>query len=67
MRLAAQSYGRAQQFDKRNAGIAPKLALLREVFLPKPPAATEPPPAEEDTDSPPADDTGVPASDSPLR
>ncbi|HYP69837.1 MAG TPA: tetratricopeptide repeat protein [Variovorax sp.] len=39
VRLAAQSYGRAQELDKRNTAIAPKLALLREVFLPKPAAA----------------------------
>lgn len=39
VRLAAQSYTKAQQLDKRNTAIAPKLALLREVFLPKPAAA----------------------------
>ena len=39
VRLAAQSYGRAQQLDKNNTTVAPKMTLLREVFLPKPPAA----------------------------
>jgi Flp pilus assembly protein TadD len=38
VRLAAQSYGRAQQLEKSNTTVAPKLALLREVFLPKPAA-----------------------------
>jgi len=42
VRLAAQSYGKAQQLDKRNTAIAPKLALLREVFLPKPAATRSP-------------------------
>ncbi|HSV58396.1 MAG TPA: tetratricopeptide repeat protein [Variovorax sp.] len=44
VRLAAQSYGRAQRLEKSNTGIAPKLALLREVFLPKAPAAKAPAP-----------------------
>jgi Flp pilus assembly protein TadD len=39
VRLAAESYGRAQQLDKKNTTVAPKMTLLREVFLPKPPAA----------------------------
>ena len=38
VRLAAQSYARAQQLEKGNTTVAPKLALLREVFMPKPPA-----------------------------
>ena len=42
VRLAAQSYTRAQELDKRNAAIAPKLALLREVFLPKPATTRSP-------------------------
>jgi Flp pilus assembly protein TadD len=45
VRLAAQSYARAQQLDKGNKTIAPKLVTLREVFLPKPvapPAAAKP-------------------------
>ncbi|MBS0451687.1 MAG: tetratricopeptide repeat protein [Proteobacteria bacterium] len=36
VRLAAQSYTKAQQLDKGNTTVAPKLTLLREVFLPKP-------------------------------
>jgi len=39
VRLAAQSYARAQQLEKGNTTVAPKLALLREVFMPKPPPA----------------------------
>ncbi len=31
-RLAAQSYARAQQLDTANAGIQPKLALIRQLF-----------------------------------
>ena len=42
VRLAAQSYAKAQQLDKRNTTIAPKLTLLREVFMPKPAAARVP-------------------------
>ena len=42
VRLAAQSYGRAQQLEKGNTSIPPKLATLREVFLPKRPAAKTP-------------------------
>jgi Flp pilus assembly protein TadD len=42
VRLAAQSYARAQQIEKGNTSIPPKLALLREVFLPKPAAAKAP-------------------------
>jgi len=33
-RLAAQSYTRAQQLEPGNAGIAPKLALIRQIFTP---------------------------------
>ncbi|MBS0344071.1 MAG: tetratricopeptide repeat protein [Proteobacteria bacterium] len=42
VRLAAQSYTKAQQLDKGNTTIAPKLALLREVFLPKPATGKSP-------------------------
>ena len=56
VRLAAQSYGRAFELDKRNAAIPPKLALLREVFLPKPaaakPAATGAPTRDAETGTP---------------
>jgi len=31
-KLAAQSYARAQQLDTANAGVAPKLALIRQLF-----------------------------------
>lgn len=31
-RLASQSYGRAQQLDTANATVAPKLALIRQLF-----------------------------------
>ena len=33
-RLASQSYSRAQQLDAGNAGLAPKLALIRQLFQP---------------------------------
>jgi tetratricopeptide (TPR) repeat protein len=33
-RLAAQSYTRAQQLEPANAGIAPKLTLIRQIFTP---------------------------------
>jgi Flp pilus assembly protein TadD len=48
-RLAAQEYVRAQQFASTNASVAPKLALIRQIFNPKAEAqaATLPaPPAE---------------------
>ena len=38
-RLAAQSYGRAQQLASTNASAAPKLALIRQIFLNAPTAA----------------------------
>jgi len=44
VRLAAQSYQRAQQLEKGNATIAPKLELLRQVFAPAAPAAKPAPP-----------------------
>jgi len=53
VRLAAQSYGRAQQLEKANTTAAPKLALLREVFLPKPRVAPKAPAATT------TDDTGT--------
>lgn len=57
VRLAAQSYNRAQQLDKRNTTIAPKLTLLREVFLPKPATAKSPAAGAPNRDA----DTGTPA------
>ena len=51
VRLAAQSYGRAQQLEKGNLTAAPKLALLREVFLPKPPAPKTPAAGSTTTDT----------------
>lgn len=57
VRLAAQSYNRAQQLDKRNTTIAPKLTLLREVFLPKPATAKSPAAGAATRDA----DTGTPA------
>ncbi|MDM0045811.1 tetratricopeptide repeat protein [Variovorax dokdonensis] len=47
VRLAAESYTRAQQLDKANATVAPKLALLRQVFLPA--GAAAPSTAEDKT------------------
>jgi len=41
-RLAAQSYGRAQQLASTNASAAPKLALIRQIFLNAPAAAALP-------------------------
>jgi Flp pilus assembly protein TadD len=41
-RLAAQSYGRAQQLASTNASAAPKLALIRQIFLNAPTAAVLP-------------------------
>lgn len=38
-KLAAVSYGKAQQLDPRNATVQPKLALVRQLF---PPAAAKP-------------------------
>ena len=34
-RLAAQEYVRAQQFASTNPSVAPKLALIRQIFTPK--------------------------------
>jgi len=34
-KLAARSYVRAQQLDARNAGIAPKLTLIQQLFAPR--------------------------------
>ncbi|MGJ7495967.1 tetratricopeptide repeat protein [Variovorax sp. RT4R15] len=34
VRLAAQSYGKAQSFATANASVAPKLTLLRQIFTP---------------------------------
>jgi tetratricopeptide (TPR) repeat protein len=42
VRLAAESYQRAQQLDKGNTTVAPKLKLLRQVFLPADAAAQAP-------------------------
>jgi Flp pilus assembly protein TadD len=49
-RLAAQSYGRTQQLDPANTTVAPKLALIRQIFnspkagaLPPPDASTRKP------------------------
>lgn len=42
-KLAAQSYAKARQLEPANAGIAPKLALIRQLFAPSP--ATRPAPA----------------------
>ena len=42
-RLAAQSYGRAQQLASTNASAAPKLVLIRQIFLNAPAAAALPP------------------------
>ena len=41
-RLAAQSYGRAQQYDAGNATVAPKLALIRQLFPPTARGAAQP-------------------------
>jgi Flp pilus assembly protein TadD len=41
-RLAAQSYGRAQQYDAANATAAPKLALIRQLFPPAARGAAQP-------------------------
>lgn len=59
VRLAAQQYTRTQQLEKGNTTAAPKLTLLREVFLPKPPApkpaaSTAPAASETKSDSSPA-------------
>ena len=59
VRLAAQSYTKAQQLDKRNTTVAPKLTLLREVFLPKAAAAKVPP--AQPAAAAPATDAGTPA------
>ena len=64
VRLAAQSYGRAQQLEKSNTTVAPKLALLREVFLPKP--AAKPSSSARGAPSTSAD-TSAPASTLPTR
>ena len=37
-KLAAVSYGKAQQLDPRNTSVPPKLALVRQLFPPPPPA-----------------------------
>jgi Flp pilus assembly protein TadD len=34
-KLAARSYARAQQLDTRNTGIAPKLTLIQQLFVPR--------------------------------
>jgi tetratricopeptide (TPR) repeat protein len=50
-KLASQAYSKALQLDATNAGVQPKLALIRELFSPagksgaKPAAVTVPPPA----------------------
>ena len=41
-RLAAQSYGRAQQHDAGNATVGPKLALIRQLFPPAGRGAAQP-------------------------
>jgi Flp pilus assembly protein TadD len=64
VRLAAQSYGRAQQLEKSNTTVAPKLALLREVFLPKP--AAKPSSSAKGASST-GGDTSAPASTLPTR
>ena len=63
VRLAAQSYGRAQQLEKRNTTVAPKLVLLREVFLPKPAVK----PSAKGASSTGADTNTAPAGTSPVR
>ncbi len=63
VRLAAQSYGRAQQLEKGNTTVAPKLVLLREVFLPKPAVK----PSAKGASSTGADTTSAPAGTSPVR
>jgi Flp pilus assembly protein TadD len=63
VRLAAQSYGRAQQLEKSNTTVAPKLALLREVFLPKPAVK----PSAKGASSTGADSNSAPAGTSPVR
>ena len=63
VRLAAQSYGRAQQLEKGNTTVAPKLALLREVFLPKPAVK----PSAKGASSTGADSNSAPAGTSPVR
>jgi Flp pilus assembly protein TadD len=63
VRLAAQSYGRAQQLEKGNTTVAPKLALLREVFLPKPAVK----PSAKGATSTGADSNSAPAGTSPVR
>ncbi|SFN15664.1 tetratricopeptide repeat protein [Variovorax sp. OV329] len=64
VRLAAQSYSRAQQLEKGNTTAAPKLALLREVFLPKAaaPRRSATPPA-----APAAPEAGAEAGTQPQR
>jgi hypothetical protein len=63
VRLAAQSYGRAQQLERGNTTVAPKLALLREVFLPKPAVK----PSAKGASSTGADTNSAPAGTSPVR
>lgn len=41
-RLAAQSYGRAQQYDAANTTVGPKLALIRQLFPPTARGAAQP-------------------------
>ncbi|MDM0112666.1 tetratricopeptide repeat protein [Variovorax sp. J22R133] len=63
VRLAAQSYGKAQQLDKSITSVAPKLVLLREVFLPK--AAVKPAAARSgDTAAPAKPSDAAPAAGS---
>lgn len=59
VRLAAQSYAQAQQLEKGNTSVAPKLALLREVFMPKPPARKPAPAANGSSDNNSSTDTGT--------
>ncbi len=42
IRLAAQSYARAQQLEPANTSIASKLALIREIFAPARPTSASP-------------------------
>jgi Flp pilus assembly protein TadD len=58
VRLAAQSYGRAQQLDASNKGIAPKLASIRELISPTKKA---PPARKSSGPSVPAESSAVPS------
>ena len=42
-KLAARSYARSQQLDAGNTGIAPKLTLIQQLFVPRPKAEQDAP------------------------